>query len=430
MNCIKNTTALCPDCRQSYPATIFEDQGQIQGKVDCPVHPRTHLLSSDADLYKKLRFRSATNLNAPPSNNLTFLLNYVSITNACNLACSICAANATSIKNGTFLSVDEICRRASVIKVSGNRILHLFGGEPTIHPDLLAIVKRLSDMDMQVGIVSNGVRLGEEPDLARKLKENGAARLCLQFDSLDKQTLKGFNRQRLEQKQNAIRHGIDAGLKIGLNSTMTVHNLHEAADLLAHGLELGPAVSNMTFGVSAKIGRFTYQDDAHIDREMVIKSLISGSSAYELTEEDFIPLPSYLPWRLQVHPDCGVHVPFLRAPWGIRPLNHYIDLQAFYKRLSTSQLKPGFITTKVLPALMAIRHIRSGKRIQTARALSGLLSKSRDYSLVNVAITNYRAAAFLDEERLNRCASAFHSSEGPVKGCLHFFMPDQVPGSI
>lgn len=429
MNILRETTAMCPQCQTARPAQIVERTNQVYGVVQCPEHPAEHLLSSNAKLYETLRTRSATDLDGQAPENLKFILNYISITNSCNFSCAICATDASPRPDALFLSLEEICQRASALKKRGGRVLHLFGGEPTLHPELFPMINQLRAMGMSVGVVSNGVRLGKDPQLAKNLKSHGASRICLQFDSFDTDTLEGFKRNALSLKRQAIENVLAAGLNLGLNCTATTENLPEVGKLLSHGLEMGPLVKNMTFGVSAVVGRYNYPPDQHIDREMVVEQLIDGASDYDLTLNDVFPLPAYLPWGLQIHSDCGVHLPFLRAPWGIRPLNHYIDIKKFYHRLSQSRRTPNFFTTTILPAWHLLRSARRNKLFRLGQVALGLCFKIKRFSLVNVAVTNYRAASFLDNERLDRCASSFLTSEGAVSGCLHFYMDKTYPGS-
>ena len=74
-----------------------------------------------------------------------------------------------------FLPVEEVVRRAEVAKRGGARILHLIGGEPTMHPELLTIVEELSQMGLRLAVISNGFRLGREPELSQRLRRLGSA---------------------------------------------------------------------------------------------------------------------------------------------------------------------------------------------------------------------------------------------------------------
>lgn len=73
--------------------------------------------------------------------------------------------------------------------------------------------------------------------------------------------------------------------------------------------------------------------------------------------------------------------------------------------------------------------VRPGRGADALRLAVGLLSRRRGWSMVNVGVSHYRGALFLDEQRLARCASAFHTSVGPVRGCLHYFADAKHKGS-
>jgi hypothetical protein len=75
-----------------------------------------------------------------------------------------------------------------------------------------------------------------------------------------------------------------------------------------------------------------------------------------------------------------------------------------------------------------LRSIRKGKGWMALRLLIGLIRGTR-YSFLNIGIDNPGNAPFLDEERLACCSSAFYTSQGPVKTCLHFCMDANFPGS-
>lgn len=102
--------------------------------------------------------------------------------------------------------MEEICRRAEAARRAGARILHLMGGEPTLHPRLLEIVEKLSRMGLSVGLVTNGYLMGCDESLAGALKKSGLSRVCMQFDSFSEEILANYARNCLAEKQRAIRH--------------------------------------------------------------------------------------------------------------------------------------------------------------------------------------------------------------------------------
>ena len=429
MQRLRETRAICRRCNAAHPAEVVVRDGKVIGITHCPERRDEVELSSHPELYMALTARSATPSDAPPYENLKYVLNYISITNACNFHCTVCSTDAGGPAKNTFLSVDEIVRRALIAYKTGGRILHLFGGEPTLHPELCTVIRRLTEIGLSVGLVSNGLELGRKPELASQLKACGLKRICLQFDSLEHAPLGVLARDFLQEKRSAIRHTIDAGLDLGLNCTATQQTLPELGALVEHGISLGVRVRNMTFGCAAPIGRFTLPPDSLVDREQIVGALLRTSGCRYFTLEDILPLPCYLPWGLQVHPDCGVHVLMLRHPGGITALNRLVDLPRLYARLARSKAK-GFFSTWVVPFWHMLQSVRPRQWRVLLPAIAGLLFQRDRYGILNIGISDYRAAQFLDEQRLQRCASAFHTSIGPLRGCLHFYQRADVPGSL
>jgi len=427
---IEKTKAFCNICESNHEAEIIRRDNYVIAIVYCPKGQHEYEISSNADMFLEFRRRSFTDISGEAAKSLRYILNYVPITTACNFNCTICGANAKHSENGAiFLSVDEICRRIEQVKKNGGYLINLTGGEPTLHPNLLEIIKRASEMGINIGLNTNGYILGKDKDLAEKLKRNGLTRVIIQFDSFSEKTLIQLGRNYLSEKKSAINNAIRAGLKIGLNCTTTRHNLLELGDLLSHGLDLGDNVINLAFASPAPMGRYLLSDNNSVDREEMVAELLKAKGKYHFSFDDFLPLPTYLPLGIQLHPDCGVHAIFLRAPFGIKPLNHYIDIKKLYYLLSRIRKEPHWFFKSAAPSLCLLKSIRKGKIYKCLRVAFGLLFFKNDYSLVNVGLSSYKSALFLDENRTKRCAAAFYSSAGPVNGCWYAFRTRNFPGS-
>ncbi|MFC1643608.1 radical SAM protein [Chlamydiota bacterium] len=427
---IHKTTTICNSCNASHPAELIKKENNIIGVVDCPKGRYEYNISTDAEMFLKLRKRCFIDFAKDKKENSRYILNYISITNACNLNCTVCGAGAKKrLDDAVFLSVDEICRRAKEVKQKGGRVLHFFGGEPTLHPDLLEIVQRISRMGFSTGLVTNGYLLGKDNTLAEKLKKRGLKRICMQFDSFNEDTLNKLGRGYLKEKNKAIQNVINAGLNLGLNCTTTKYNLYDLSQLLSHGLKLGPYLKNMTFASAAPVGRYLLSNDDCVNREQMIAQLLKAGDKFKFSFDDIMPLPSYLPWGVQIHPDCGVHIILIRKPDNIRPLNYYVNVRKLYRCMGANKMKPGFVSCKILPIFYVLKSMRENKILECLKVISGLCFKRKKYSLVNIGISDYKAAMFLDEQRIRKCASAFYTSVGPVKACLHFLRDQNFPGS-
>ncbi len=428
---ISRTTAICKDCAASHEAYVSRRGNRIEAVVCCPKGEYKYDLSSDAEMYMAIKERTATEYNNTcPPKGMRYALNYISITNACNLSCTVCGVNAkVGSESAFYLSVEEICRRAEEARKYGGRILHLFGGEPTVHPELLSIVERIAKMGFSAGMVTNGYLLGKNENLAYALKRRGLSRICLQFDSLNMATLDKLGRGYLVEKKNAIKNTLNAGLNLGLNCTVTRDNIDELGELLAHGVELGCGVKNMTFASAAPVGRYELASDDSPDREQIVKQLLVGGGRYGISFDDVLPLPAYLPWGTQTHPDCGAHIVLVRSPRGVQPLNSLVDMRRLYALLGKSRSRDHILSKYMVPVVYLFRSIRKQQILSALRFAIGMVMKRSGYSVTNIGISNYKAAMFLDEQRIARCASAFYTSSGPVKACVHFLGDQSSPGS-
>ncbi|MET9631640.1 radical SAM protein [Lentzea sp. NPDC006480] len=82
----------------------------------------------------------------------------VQINEDCNLRCAHCFVSATRVGKQMPLAeiVDKVIPQLSAARV---RRVTLTGGEPTIHPDFMAIVRAFREVGMDVGICTNATTL-------------------------------------------------------------------------------------------------------------------------------------------------------------------------------------------------------------------------------------------------------------------------------
>ena len=105
-------------------------------------------------------------------------------------------------------------------------------------------------------------------------------------------------------------------------------------------------------------------------------------------------------------------------------------MNKLYQLLSQIGKDASFINKYVLMIAYLMRSVRKGRFLASMKTALGLLLNKGHCSIVNVGLSNYYAAEFLDEQRTGRCAAAFYTSEGPVKGCLFAFLDEDSPGSL
>ena len=139
-------------------------------------------------------------MTGAPANKLTRLSVEYSLTEHCNISCHACA-HASPLLAKKFADLSDFTRDFEALaEVFHSRELRIVGGEPLLHPELLAFLRegrRIGIADTIV-VYTNGVLLHRMPDefwrlidklhvsvypgVRRRLDEEDCARLCRTHD--------------------------------------------------------------------------------------------------------------------------------------------------------------------------------------------------------------------------------------------------------
>jgi GTP 3',8-cyclase len=108
----------------------------------------------------------------------------LSLTDKCNMRCVYCMSEDMVFQsNEELLTAAEMLRLVNLFARIGVDKIRLTGGEPTVHPDLLAIVRGIRAAGItRISMTTNGLRLAE---LAAPLKQAGLERVNVSIDTLD-----------------------------------------------------------------------------------------------------------------------------------------------------------------------------------------------------------------------------------------------------
>ena len=108
----------------------------------------------------------------------------ISLTDKCNMRCVYCMSEDMVFQpNEKLMTTAEILRLVNIFARLGVDKIRLTGGEPTVHPDLLAIVGGIRAAGItRISMTTNGLRLTE---LAVPLKRAGMERVNISVDTLD-----------------------------------------------------------------------------------------------------------------------------------------------------------------------------------------------------------------------------------------------------
>jgi GTP 3',8-cyclase len=138
----------------------------------------------------------------------------VSLTDRCNFRCTYCmpAEGLPWLAREEVLRAEEIERLVRLLAGLGVTEVKLTGGEPTVRPDAVDIVRRLRRAvpDVELSMTTNGYLLDR---LAGPLRRAGLARVTVSCDSLLRHRfLEMTRRDALDRVLAGIRAALDAGL--------------------------------------------------------------------------------------------------------------------------------------------------------------------------------------------------------------------------
>ena len=101
------------------------------------------------------------------------------LTSACNFSCPFCV-DAKLINSGKSLTLEEVKKTIRTLHSHGLlSVILIGGGEPTLHKDFIEIVRYIKSKKLQLGIVTNGTRLGKIEAVAGELKEKDWVRVSI-----------------------------------------------------------------------------------------------------------------------------------------------------------------------------------------------------------------------------------------------------------
>jgi uncharacterized radical SAM superfamily Fe-S cluster-containing enzyme len=202
---IETTQTLCPICLKIVEGQVLEREGKVYLRRNCPDHGiREGIISSDIEMYQEaerfnkpgtvpLQWYAHVERGCPydcgicPEHQQHTCLAVLEITNACNMRCPTCFASSGT---GEFLELATIEKMMeSFVRAEKEpEVLMISGGEPTLHPDLMRIMRMAREKGIRhVVLNTNGQRIVRDPSFAEALARERPT-LYLQFDGFKPQT--------------------------------------------------------------------------------------------------------------------------------------------------------------------------------------------------------------------------------------------------
>lgn len=418
---INNTKVYCNTCKCLHNASVLRMEDKIIGRIRCPEYTRTAIISDEADIYLALMRKSFFVDEIDIPGRKTPLLSHINITNDCNFRCPICYSNSGAATDIFYMSLEGCLQYARKAKEAGSKEILLLGGEPTMHPDLLTIVKAINDLGIPVVLVTNGFLLGQDPDLAKHLKNAGVRKVSLQIDTFNEETHRKIRGNTyIKEKIQAVKNLRAANLRLGLICTVTSLNLSEVGAIVKWGISLTPQIRTIVFQVAAKTGRYEFKEDLLITREHIIKHIVQSNLVPDMTYNSFWPLPLFRPWNLYIHPDCGVNAYVLVKKRSFKLLDKMTDIQNLFQKMQKNTMKSNWISRNIIPLYYLLSSTRPRNWLELLETLKGFLTGKGNKTIVIIGAGSFINSGFYDQQRIMRCASAVITDKGFVSPCIYY----------
>ena len=471
---IKNTLSLCPECLEKLDAVLKEKDGKVIIEKDCPKHGHFEdVYWSDYEMFKRfdkygqvgkgvLNPGTKTEKGCPydcglcPNHKSHTVLAIIDVTNACNLQCSICFAYAGKI--GYLYKPDLETIEGIIDNLRSNLpvpppALQLSGGEPTIRPDLIEIVKIAKKKGFRhVEVNTNGVRLADEKDgidYIRKLQKAGVDTLYLSFDGvtpepyigrapshLDAEGKMKYAKWLLEVKLKVIENCREAGHRSVVLVPVIVRGMndHQLGDIIHFAVNNIDVVRCVNFQPVSFAGR-TEEWEVKQGRITIPEALhnIEEQTGEVIKTSDFYPIPctysisdflnaykSKYHVEFTCHPHCGAATYLYVENGGIIPITELGHVDEFFNDLSlaTEDLRRGQRLKAMLRiGASALRNIKPKILREVLPALtkgSYESLKPFHYKTLMVGFMHFMDAYNFDLERVERCVIHYGFPGGKI----------------
>ncbi|QLH75432.1 MAG: radical SAM protein [Methanomassiliicoccales archaeon] len=465
----KKTDSLCPECKKIIPATIFEQDGKVMIKKNCPEHGETlDVYWSDVELYLKaekfaydgvgVENPKIPNAKVCPNEcglcqihlSHTSLAN-IDLTNRCNLKCPICFANANQAGYVYEPSFDEVVKMLETLRAERPvpcPAVQFSGGEPTIYPQFLDVLKKAKEIGIsQIQVATNGIRFAEEKEFLKQATESGLNTIYLQFDGLnDDIYLMSRGKKLLAVKQKVIENVRSLSPRPSIVLVPTIVrgiNSQYIGDIFRFALDNRDVVRGINFQPVAFTGRINQEERAA--QRFTLPDLVSElemQTKGQIKRSDWYPVPSVVPVStlasallgeskvtFTAHPHCGLATYLFVSEKGeIVPLTHFVDAEGLFRDLYDISVKAEKAKVKFPSKLKAYnalkKHIDEDKMpdgldlkmfLQLLQSVLGDSSKKSlakfSWNMMFIGGMHFQDSYNYDIERVKRC-------------CIHYAVPD------
>jgi 7,8-dihydro-6-hydroxymethylpterin dimethyltransferase len=425
------TQSICPACKKTVPAEVRVRDDRVYMFKTCLEHGEyCALISSDRNIYegaksfnhpgkKPKAFATSALKGCPedcgicPSHQQHTCLALLEVTDGCNISCANCYAGS---RGSSYLDMDTInFMLDKYVSYEGSpEVLQISGGEPTLHPQLLKIIRLAQSKKIRhVMLNTNGIRLVEDKKLAKELAK-ADIELYLQFDGFDPATYERLRggKEILKLKLAALETIAEAHIPTTLVATLEKGlNENQIGPIIDYSLK-NRFVRGITFQPSIYL-----RDDPGFDPmdRMTLPDVLKEveiQTRSVLKVSDFVPLPCPYPTC------CSLTYAFLKGSEVI-PVTRKIKvekyLDCFCNQIITS---PSLVLKQSLEKLWSASATLENKDILRDFSLvcgmafrPGILNELKN-SILRIMVKPFMDAYTFDFKRARKCCIHVLQTDG------------------
>jgi len=308
------TQSLCPECLELVPAKIVFESGKVWYHKRCPEHgPSRVLVSTDIDYFKRCReylkpgdmpqrFQTRIDQGCPrdcglcPDHEQHSCMAIFEIIDECNLRCPVCFAGSAPGRGGERSLEDVEAMLATLLASEAEPdLVQVSGGEPTLHPQILTILRRLKQAPIRhLMLNTNGLRIAEDEGFVDELARlKPGFEVYLQFDSLRPQALRSLRGADLSRKRlEALRRLEAAGISTTLVCVIRRGVNDDEVDELIQFARSWRCVRGITFQPVHDAGRNQGGTaENRVTLSEIRHRIVDGGNPF--SDEDLLPLPCH-----------------------------------------------------------------------------------------------------------------------------------------
>lgn len=469
----KEIDSICPECMEIIKATLYPEKGKVWIKKNCKEHGDfKDIFYGNIELYYKCEefwFGDGKGVENPPITKATICpeqcglcnmhtshsgLPIMDLTNRCNMTCPVCFANANAAGYLYEPSYDEVIRMLEALinqkPVAADRV-QFSGGEPTVRPDFLDIVRKATEMGFYyIQVNTNGIKMADL-EFAQAAREAGVQNLYLQFDGLTDEVYQKTRGKKslLEYKLKTIENARKMKMDVILVPTLVKgFNNDQVGEIVKFAVENHDVISGIAFQPVSFVGRYS---QSHIlEKRYTLADLaldIEKQTGYINALRDWFPigctstlsklagaLSGKPVFTLSLHPHCSQGTYLYIGPDGsVKPISEFIDMANFMREVVAlskeirpskftvlskmkflSRVKRYFNEDKAPPGLTFEKLLQSwdGYQEKSKRRIYSNNGSGLEFGHIFVAGMHFMDAYNFSVERVMRCVIHYTDPRG------------------